>query len=275
MITRPSSAYATHPYSAQHTPERGGPLCASPVEERLSVVKSNLANLSASLREDVDAKREYEENRLHEVRELATKIERHLALEVKRRTESDKALQAMLEMRVKEVSDFMERKMADKLNLMQQNVDILTKKLEKVTSELASEREKTGRLTQELRSQYLQGLQEMKQGVEVEKIQRMEKEALLLKRLTEDVHRLQERLDVERHTREQAIKHIKETDPRMGRTGDKSDERFRAHLLDDIECLKTALRLESDARERSEETLASTMDEVVRQVHAGLRLIPS
>ena len=276
-ITRPASAY--NPRTSQ-TPDRynSGALVApaSPVEDRLNTVKNNLAGLSATLRQDVESKREYEENRLYEMRELTTKIERHLALEVKRRTESDKVLQAMLDHRIKEVSESMERKVNDKLVLMQHNVDILTKKLERVTSELASERDKTGRLTQELRTQYLAGLQEMKQGVEMEKAQRMEKEALLLKRLTEDVHRLQERLDVERHTREAAFKTAREEGGKKSvAPTDKVDERFKAHVLDDIECLKTALRLEAETRERGEESLASTMDELVRQVHAGLRLVPS
>eukprot|EP00760_Papus_ankaliazontas_P034093 PhM_4_TR6966/c0_g1_i1/m.17319 len=270
MITRPASAYVS-------TPDRRALVSATPTEERLASVKSNLANLSQSLRQDMDSKREFEENRLYEMKELTNKIERHLALEVRRRTESDRVLQAMIEHKVKEVQETVDKKINDKLVLMQHNVDILTKKLERVTSELAAERDKTSRLTEELRVQYRDGLHEIKQGVEHEKAQRMEKEAMLLKRLTEDVHRMQERLDVERHTRDTALRQVKDDLQRFGANGGKpaADEKFRIHVLDDIECLKTALQLETEARERGEDGLATTMDELVRQVQAGLRMVPS
>ena len=243
------------------------------MENRLSSVKASLQGLSLSLKQDVECKKEFEENRMYEMRELTTKIERHLALEVKRRTESDKLLQAMLEQRIKEVTESIDKKVSEKLVLMQHNIDIVTKKMERMTVELAAERDKTSRLTQELRNQYQTGLQEMKHGVEFEKSQRMEKEAMLLKRLTEDVHRLQERLDVERHMRESLAKQIQTPPPP---SNSKSlDDKFKAHVLDDIECLKVAIRMECETRERGEENLASTMDELVRQVHAGLRQIPS
>ena len=101
----------------------------SPAAERLTKMKASLGTLHQSIRTDVESRKAQEEARINEVRELATKVDKHLQLEVKRRTDADKTLQHMFETRLKDIADNIEKGYAAKLDDMRQNVDILTKKV--------------------------------------------------------------------------------------------------------------------------------------------------
>lgn len=259
------------------------------VNEKLLAVKANLAALSeavsaaggdAHFSPSSGARRKkgsnqmiLSEDRVAGITNDAARIEQHLALEVKRRAEADKALHQLIEARAKEMTEVIERKANEKLIKMHHAVDSLTKQVDSLEKELAAEREKNVRLTQELRFHATQGLEDVKKAVEHERAQRQEKEALMAKKLAEDIFRLQERLDVERHARESMLTAVREEMGRVGNSREKTEEKFLARIRQELAQLKTAVFAEQDAREKGEEQLAATMDEVVQQVHAGLRAL--
>ena len=248
----------------------------SPGIDRLQGVKESLAALSGTLQgAAVNDKKSsvLGEGRLLEMKDSAIRIEQHLALEVKRRAEADQKLQVLIDARAKELAQQLEKKVTDKMVQMHHAVDTLTKRVGQLNAELALEREKNVRLTQELRYHASQGLQDVRQAVEQERVQRCEKEALIVKKLGEDVFRLQERLDVERHAREVMLVAVKEDMGKVGKSREKSDERFVRKLREDITALKQQLKAEEESRERGEEHLAQAMEEVVQQVHSGLRAL--
>ena len=245
----------------------------SPSTERLAKVKSNLNSLGDTLRADVHSKREYEENRIFEVRELTNKIEKHLALEVKRRADSDKVLQNMFEAKMKEMQDVMEKKFSDKSLQMQMNIDLLTKKIVSLEKELVNEREKNTQLVQKVSYDVQQNLQTIRNSLEQEKVQRTEKEAQQLRKSAEGIYSIQEKLEVERHAREVGMEGLRAAISKLSQDRDKHDEKFKSLVLGDIEQLKAAVRFEHDEREQQEEQLVQTMDQIVNQVQDALRVV--
>ena len=221
----------------------------------------------------MNSKREYEENRLTEMRELMSKVEKHLALEVKRRSESDKVLQGMFEGKMRDQQETMDRQFTDKFSQMQHNVDILTKKIVSLEKELVSEREKNAQLLQKVSYESQQSVQNLKNTMEQDKVQRMEKDAQLLRKSAEDVYRLQERMDVEKQARDLGFESLRDAISKLANDKDKHDEKFRSLVLGDIEQLKSAVRFEHDEREQSEEQLVKTMDQIVNQVQDALRVV--
>lgn len=213
------------------------------------------------------------DDRWREVREHVVKMEQHLALEVRRRAEADRDTQLLLEARCQEITEALERKVADRLAHSHHAVDALTKKVDKLTTELALEREKNIRLTQELRQQSQQGLADVKAVVEQERKQRSEREILLKKKLQEDTFRLQERIDVERHAREVMTAALQEDIGKAAQVRHKADEKLLAQLREDILSLGARVRQEHDLLERAEETLASNLNDVVEQVSLALRAL--
>eukprot|EP01064_Diplonema_japonicum_P028452 TRINITY_DN4362_c0_g1_i2.p1 TRINITY_DN4362_c0_g1~~TRINITY_DN4362_c0_g1_i2.p1 ORF type:complete len:244 (+),score=96.91 TRINITY_DN4362_c0_g1_i2:116-847(+) len=228
---------------------------------------------TTSHEQDVNSKREYEENRLFEMRELTNKVEKHLALEVKRRAESDKVLQNMFESKMKEMQVATDKKFTEKFTQVQLNVDILTKKIVSLEKELVSEREKNAQLIQKLNYEQQQSVQTLKNTLEQDKVQRMEKEAQMLRKGAEDAYRIQERLDIEKHARDVGFEGLREAIAKLSQDKDKHDEKFKSLMLADIEQLKAAVRFEHEEREQSEEQLVATMDQIVQKVEDALRVV--
>lgn len=206
-----------------------------------------------------------------DVKDSAHRLQQHVALEVRRRTEGQKALQQLVDARAAELSRQLEQKTQERMLDLHKNVDLLTKRVDVLQKELAAEREKNVRLTQEMKFQATQGMQDVKGALDHERAQRQEKEALLAKKLSEDVFRLQERLDVERHARDAMVAAVKDDLVAATKSRHKSDERLLQELLEDVKGLKAALAEEHEERERSEEHLAAAMNDIVTQVHSGLQ----
>jgi hypothetical protein len=198
------------------------------------------------------------------------KIHQLLANEVRRRTEGDKMLQNHIDTKIKEAVAIIEKKFAEKFVQMHVAVDSATKKLEKLQNELAVEREKNVRLTQEMKYFATKGVQDVQDAVTQEKHHRLEEECLLQKKLSEDVGRLQERIDVEKHAREAMLKEAREEIGRASKHRDKSDERVMARLTEDLRTLRANFAAETEKRQRGEEQLAAAMEEIVSQVQLGL-----
>ena len=61
--------------------------------------------------------------------------------------------------------------------------------------------------------------------------------------------------------------------PRAGLPSRPSPVPCPAQTLDDLDCVKTAIKVEAQARESGEENMAHTMDVLVQQLHDGLRIV--
>eukprot|EP01012_Entosiphon_sulcatum_P057390 TRINITY_DN81146_c0_g1_i1.p1 TRINITY_DN81146_c0_g1~~TRINITY_DN81146_c0_g1_i1.p1 ORF type:complete len:292 (+),score=82.32 TRINITY_DN81146_c0_g1_i1:132-1007(+) len=247
------------------------PGTGSPAVERLTKVKQSLNALSTTLKDDVDQRKEQEEAKLQEVRELAIKIEKHLTLEIKRRSEADKILQSQFEQKLKEIAENVDRAHSDKMLQMQVNIDILTKKMLSLERELGEERERTARLAAELRHAATTSTSDLKAALEQEKVSRVEKEAQILRKISEDVYKVQERADIERASREAGLEKVREEFAKALKQRDQFEEKFRAKTLEEIDALKQSLRVETEMRESGEEQLAHSVDGIVQQLHDTLK----
>jgi hypothetical protein len=205
-----------------------------------------------------------------EVKENSARLQQHIALEVRRRAEGQKALQQLVDARAKEIAQVVEQKVTERMIALHKTIDGLTKRVDVLGRELAVEREKNVRLTQELKFQATQGLSEVKNALEQERAQRVEKEAMLGRKLSEDVFRLQERLDVERHARDTMVATVREELAGVAKQRHKADAQLVQGLLEDIKATKAQLAAERNEREQGEEHLAAALNDVVRQVKAGL-----
>lgn len=246
---------------------------ASPAAERLNKMKNSLGGIHDAIQADVNKRKEGESSKVAEVRHLAEKVEKHLNLEVKRRTDADKTLQHMFETRLKDIAENIEKAYAAKLDGIQMSVDVLTKKVVSLEKELVSERERTAKLASELRHASTNSVADVKAALEQEKTGRLEKEAQILKKIAEDTQRTNERVEIEKNQRIEHVDTVKEELTKQMKSDQRVAEKFRSKTLDDLDCLKTAIKVEAQARESGEENIANSMDIMVTQLHEGLKIV--
>jgi len=246
---------------------------ASPTFEQLKQLRGNLVGLPSVLKEEVQARRYGDESRLLEVRDLALKVERHLSLEIKRRSEADKALQAHVDKRMSEIHAKMEKISLERMQKMQDAVEVITKTIGDLRKELQDEHERTAKLALELRHQAEHSVSDLKAALEQEKVSRLEKEAQLQLKLAQDILRTQETIEQEHKERESAVAETRTEFLNSMKEREKVDEQFRLKMNDDLSCLKTAIRVETETRESVEEHLTETIATVTEQIQNSLHTV--
>lgn len=246
---------------------------SSPAVERLSKLKESLHSISGSLREEVEHKREIEESRLFEVRELVNKLESTLGNEIKKRTEGNKTLQSNFEGQIATVQNNLEKKLSERHSQSQIATDILTKRVVSLEKEVSEMREKTNKFLTDLKNNTLGQLEELQSQLENERISRAEKDAQLMKKISEETTRIHDRFEAEKADRDHVLQFVRDEADKSEKARDKSLEKFRSMILDEIDILKQALRMETEAREGAEEQMMDTIDHIVNQLRESFRIV--
>jgi len=240
--------------------------------EKLSKVQASLSALGRTLKADVDCKKELEQQRMYEVQQLGEKLEQKLTQECDRRATCDQELQGKLERQIGEAMEKQKRFFQERFTQQQINVDTLTKKVASLEKELGGERERNVALQQRVDDGIGQ-VRALQSYIDQDRIHQKEKEAQLLRKCAEDIHRLQGRLDSEVHARELSNESLREAVGRLGQEKTKDDDRFKTLVLGDIETLKQAVRMETEEREQMDDSLVATMDQMIHQVQDALKVV--
>lgn len=205
------------------------------------------------------------------LKQHAIKIEEHLAVEATTRQEMDRRLKLLVDQKIREELVRLEKKAGDRIAELHNHVETLSRRTETLQAELTTEREKNVRLTQELKFHVAHGVADVREHVNQVRSVSQASQSILAKNLAENILRLQEKLDVERHSRESVLVAVREEMHHAARSRDKTDDRALQKLRDDVVALEVQLKRERETRERGEEQLAATMEEVVAQIQLGLR----
>jgi len=112
-----------------------------------------------------------------------------------------------------------------------------------------------------------------KAGLDDEKVSRLEREAQTLKRVGEDVFRLQERIEQEKSQREAALHSMQSELNEVAGGRNLSDEKFQALILGEIAALKSKLQVERDERVCEDEQIVLAINDYTKALQDGLRIV--
>ena len=104
-------------------------------------------------------------------------------------------------------------------------------------------------------------------------VTRLQREAATLKRVGDEVFRVQQKLTSERTTREAAIVQMKDDFMASIKARDKADEIFKAEMLRKMAVVEKDLEVETKNREASEEQLVNALNDYTRALQDGLRIV--
>jgi hypothetical protein len=108
---------------------------------------------------------------------------------------------------------------------------------------------------------------------EVEKVTRLQREAQTLKRVGDEVFRIQQKITAERTAREAAIVLMKDDFMAAHKAREKADEVFKSEMLRKMAVVEKDLEVETKNREASEEQLVNALNDYTRALQDGLRIV--
>ncbi|GIQ88493.1 SF-assemblin [Kipferlia bialata] len=200
----PSTLRASRLRSTKMSPE------SSPSAGRLSNLQERCSGFQMNLEGEVQQRRVEDENRLQLIRDAISHLDRVLQVETRRRQEALKTLQVSLEQQLATSH----ARLHDELREVN---DTLTGQLESVAARvgdlergLNEERETRIKEAEDASQSTLRAVATLQTGLENEKIQRLERESAIMKRIGDDVFRLTEKQEAERVAREGGVAQLRD-----------------------------------------------------------------
>jgi hypothetical protein len=171
----------------------------------------------------------------------------------------------------------MQKELRDELHStyepLQAQVDKLAVRVEQIEKTIEEEKQNREAEIKRANAELLAKFSEHVKQFEVEKVARLQREAQTLKRVGDEVFRVQQKIAGERATREAAIVQMKDDFAASVKARDKADEVFKAEMLRKVTAVERDLEVETAAREASEEQLISALNDYTRALQDGLRIV--
>merc|ERR1712039_26536 len=108
---------------------------------------------------------------------------------------------------------------------------------------------------------------------EGEKVTRLQREAQTLKRVGDEVFRVQQKVTAERTAREAAVIQMKDDFWATVKAREKADEIFKSEMLRKMAAVERDLEIETSNRIASEDQLVNALNDYTRALQDGLKIV--
>jgi predicted RND superfamily exporter protein len=116
-------------------------------------------------------------------------------------------------------------------------------------------------------------VEECQSGIDDERVARLEREALTLKRVGEDVLRISEKVDDERSAREEHVGAVRSDLDAVKAKDTAEADAFESLVLSDLAAIKNALNEEKRERVGEDERIVGALNAYARVTQESLKLV--
>lgn len=240
---------------------------------RLNTIADDFNNFYGDLEEETRIRKQAEEKRFARIERELVKIERVIATETKRRIEASKALQAMFEERLSKMQVEFREDLRCTYEPLQEQIDALIDRVDRLEQRMEDEKRDREHEIQRASKELLDKFAEHAKQFEVEKVTRLQREAQTLKRVGDEVFRVQQKVTAERTAREAAVIQMKDDFWATVKAREKADEIFKSEMLRKMAAVERDLEIETSNRIASEDQLVNALNDYTRALQDGLKIV--
>ena len=228
---------------------------------------------------------EEEEDRLVSIERWVQRIERSLVTEQERRVE----MYALLQDNVQRQFDALNHRTAEHFKLldpaeairdhfgsehgMVARVGLLHERLRVAEKDLEEEVIRTHELIRIERERLLKMIDDFDANLEVEKFERLEREAHMLKKVVDECYGWSQVVDEERARRETVLGHIRDEQDVINTLRDKPDAIFKDAMMKRMVACTRGIKVETVRREAYQKQFVQSLEGYAKGVEVGLRLV--
>lgn len=240
---------------------------------KLNALADNFNYFYGDLEEETSVRKQAEESRVIRIERECVNLERVIGTETKRRIEASKALQTMFESQLMKIQKEFKEDLRETYEPLHEQIDALIGRVERLEMTIEEERSDREKQLQRANKEILYSLSEHVKQFEVEKLMRLQRETQTLKRVGDEVFRIQQKIGSERAAREAAIVLMKDDLIVTIKSREKADDIFKAEMLRKMGAVEKDLEIETRARVASEEQLVNALNDYTRALQDGLRIV--
>jgi len=207
---------------------------------------------------------------LHHLKVQIARLEQTLTQEVKRRAETNKAIQGMFEGHTATVQDKLECGLVERLDKLAENVEILNDRVSVVEEVFNTERARYVRDMEDKSAMVAKDIAALKQAFQQEWRERKERETLIVAKLRDLDERAAERLVKDQKVLEQQVEELHNE---LEVVGHEEDRRFHEYVFQELASLKNGLVVESQTRQQSDDEIVAALSHYTESIQEAMRVV--
>ncbi|KAG9402267.1 hypothetical protein AC1031_006894 [Aphanomyces cochlioides] len=252
-----------------------GSLATTQTKTKLDKMMNAFASFDDNMRIGTRQRRERDEHRLAEMRAEMTRLEKALNAEIKRRFEMNKSLQAMCEDTVATMTNKFDALLADWMAKVDARLAALADKIQALETQFEYEKVHIPEVIEARTTELTSKLSNFMEAFEEERKRRLDREAEILKRLSDHEQLVADQFSKERRDREVKSTELKESLDTYTKTRLRGDNKFQLVAQQEIATIQNLLVQESQTREREDDEIIDALNRYTAKLQDSLKLINS
>ncbi|KAL0224415.1 hypothetical protein P9112_003805 [Eukaryota sp. TZLM1-RC] len=240
----------------------------SAASNRLLETTSRLSGFNNDVEVEVSQRKNEEERKIQQFREAISRNERNLAMEIRKRQESSAALQLLMENQIQQLSERLTASINDKVTTLTGSIEALNERVGVCEAEIKDEKDAREHAVLEITARLTQRLDELDEALDSQRTSHVERDTAIMKKISDDISKVQNQLDAEKLARENSISHLRDDVESNLRLRAKAEDSFRVRVTEELEDVRTTVEQEKQSRETSEESFCKALDDVVSHVQS-------
>eukprot|EP00908_Phaeocystis_cordata_P006170 Transcript_16790.p1 GENE.Transcript_16790~~Transcript_16790.p1 ORF type:complete len:321 (-),score=117.36 Transcript_16790:235-1113(-) len=240
---------------------------------RLNALVDQFQAFYGGLEQDVITEYEQEEDRLTAVERYVLRLQKSLVVEQTRRIEMLSHVEENLKQQFEVVWQRNKTQVEALRPEIPRRIEQWHARLCADEEILEEERIARGIAIEKERQRLLKQLEDFKERLEIEKVERLEREALTLKKVTDSSFPLQESIADERNRRESMLGHLRDEIDQADEMRNKPDKIFKDDLITRMVRATKDIKLETSVRVAAEQQFVSSLESYTKALQEGLRMV--
>jgi len=225
------------------------------------------------LEQEKQNRRIQESQRMQLIQEGIQRLEKSMEAEVKRRAESDKQLQTHFEGEIHTLQERTAVQILELQNALKSAVESLSNRVQDLHALIREEREQRRSDIEHLATNLVNKVNECVSALDEERNNRVQEQAISLKRFGEDLISIQQRVEQEKVVREADLGSLRAELHEVLGSRNIADDQFKNASLDEISNLKAALQLEREERIAEDDEIVQAINDYTKALQEGLKLV--
>jgi hypothetical protein len=205
---------------------------------------------------------EGQEDRLTGIERWVQRIERSLVTEQQRRVEMFGLVESNLQAQVDSLGRMAQAQIAELAPDIPARIGSWHQRLAVAEQDIADERVRRNAAIERERVRLLQQVEDLQRRLEVSKVERLERETLLLKKIIDDNDGMGRNIDDERSKRESSLGHLRDENDVTARLSEKPNRLFKEDMVSRMVSATTNIKKETLQRVGAERNFVESLEQV-------------
>ncbi|GMI26592.1 hypothetical protein TeGR_g6779 [Tetraparma gracilis] len=248
---------------------------ATSTKAKLEAVIGTFQEFDTTMRIGTRQRREKDEHRVAELRVEMGKMEKSLTAEVKRRIEMNKSVQAWCEQQIVMMHAKFEKQIEERSEKIHERLEVLSERITDLNGRFEEEKIRIPADIERRGKELAEMLHVFQQDFNVEKAERIEREARVEKQLGDHEHVVEVRFEEERAARETRYTELQRVIEVNEKSRIKADGKFQNVIKEELQSLHNQIAIECQVREREDDEIVEALNRYTAKLQSSLQIINS